>query len=444
MQRLWNFLISNRFVRLLRERNFWLLTAGQSISLFGDRINNMALLALLGARYTHSTFAFSGLAVFVSLPAIFLSPISGIIADRFNRKHIMLTMEISRGVLVVLIPLLFSLFSNIMIVYTLVFLLYTLTIIYNNAKMSLIPEMIKDRGVLWDFNALMGMAGKIAMALGVVFGGVLVDMEIWKRMGFEGWEVGFYIDSITYFFSALMVYFITIEVAPEIRKRKLDFHELVEEERGWLLRILEEIKYALGIVLRRGILKFFYLSIINTMLLVAVIYNLYFPYIQQGLGYGTKGIGFVVGAGLLGVLLGTLMFSRIAITIGEITSIALSNVVLALFIFLSIFYHGFFALMVLFFIGGILMAPLFLSYDTFLQRAIPSSIRGKMFSFKEMFWAAGFLLWALFLGFVSEILKRFVGFEASVRIIIVGASVLIILSTIILLKLLPRIRKKRR
>ncbi len=444
MQRLLNFLKSNRFVRLLRERNFWLLTMGQSISLFGDRINNMALLALLGARYTHSTFAFSGLAVFISLPAILLSPISGIIADRFNRKHIMLTMEISRGFLVILIPLLFSFLSNIMIVYILVFLLYTLTIIYNNAKMSLIPEMIRDRSVLWDFNALMGMAGKIAMALGVVFGGVLVDMEIWRRLGFEGWEVGFYIDSFTYFFSALMVYFITVEATPRIRRLKLDFHELVEEERGWFLKILEEIKYALKIVFRRGVLKFFYLSIINTMLLVAVIYNLYFPYIQQGLGYGTKGIGFVVGAGLLGILIGTLMFSRIALTIGEITSIAMSNVVLALFILLSIFYHSFFALMVLFFIGGILMAPLFLSYDTFLQRAIPSSMRGKMFSFKEMFWASSFLMWAILLGFVSEILKRFVGFEAAVRIIIVGASVLIILTTIILLKLLPRIRKRRR
>ncbi len=443
MRQLWNFLKSNRFVKLLRERNFWLLTLGQSISLFGDRINNMALLALLGARYTHSTFAFSGLAVFISLPAIFLSPISGIIADRFNRKHIMLTMEISRAILVILIPLLFSLFSNIMIVYTLVFLLYTFTIIYNNAKMSLIPEMIKDRSVLWDFNALMGMAGKIAMALGVVFGGVLVDMEIWKRLGFEGWEVGFYIDSFTYLFSALMVYFITIEVAPKVR-RKLDFHELVEEEKGWLRKSLEEIKYALKIVFRRGVLKFFYLSIINTMLLVAVIYNLYFPYIQQGLGYGTRGIGFVVGAGLLGILVGTLLFSRIAITIGEITSIALSNIALALFILLSIFYHSFTALLILFFIGGILMAPLFLSYDTFLQRAIPSTTRGKMFSFKEMFWAASFLSWALLLGFVSEVLKRFVGFEAAVRIIIVSASVLIIVSTIILLRLLPRSPKKRR
>ncbi len=443
MRRLWNFLISNRFVRLLRERNFWLLTAGQSISLFGDRINNMALLALLGTRYTHSTFAFSGLAVFISLPAIFLSPISGIIADRFNRKHIMLTMEISRGILVILIPLLFSLFSNIMIVYTLVFLLYTFTIIYNNAKMSLIPEMIRDRGVLWDFNALMGMAGKVAMALGVVFGGVLVDMEIWKRLGFEGWEVGFYIDSFTYFFSALMVYFITIEVAPKARRWKIDLHELVEEEKGWFHKSLEEIRYALRIVFRRGVLKFFYLSIINTMLLVAVIYNLYFPYIQQGLGYGTRGIGFVVGAGLLGILVGTFLFSRIAITIGEITSIALSNIVLALFILLSIFYHSFFALLVLFFIGGILMAPLFLSYDTFLQRAIPSTMRGKMFSFKEMIWAASFLSWAIALGFVSEILKRFVGFETAVRIIIVSASVLIIIATIILLKLLPRIRRRR-
>ncbi len=443
MRQLLSFLKFNRLIRLLRERNFWLLTAGQSISLFGDRINNMALLALLGARYTHSTFAFSGLAVFVSLPAILLSPISGIIADRFNRKHVMLTMEISRGILVILIPLLFTLFSNIMIVYILVFLLYTLTIIYNNAKMSLIPEMIKDRGVLWDFNALLGMAGKIAMALGVVFGGVLVDMEIWRRLGFEGWEVGFYIDSLTYFFSALMVYFITIEVAPGVRRWKLDLHELVEEEKGWLLKILEEIKYALKIVFRRGVLKFFYLSIINTMLLVAVIYNLYFPYIQQGLGYGTKGIGFVVGAGLLGILLGTLMFSRIALTIGEITSIAMSNVVLALFILLSIFYHSFIALLILFFIGGILMAPLFLSYDTFLQRAIPSTMRGKMFSFKEMFWASSFLLWALLLGFVSEVLKRFVGFEAAVRIIIVGASLLIILSTIILLKLLPQLRRRR-
>ena len=424
-------------MNIVKERNFWLLSIGQAVSLFGDRINNMALLALLGTRYTHSTFAFSGLAVFISLPAIILSPLSGVIADKFDRKKTMLLMELSRAFLVILIPLLFSIIANIMVVYSLVFLLYTFTVIYNNAKMSLIPEVIKDRRNLWDFNAFLNITGKLAIALGTVFGGVLVDLHIWKRLNIEGWKVGFYIDALTYLFSALMVYLITVESHRRMEK-VIDLHQLVEEEKSVLRRTLEDIRFALSMVFRRGVLKFFYLSILNTMLLLAVVYNLYLPYIQQGLGFGTKGIGFVTGAAGLGLLVGSMLFSRIAGRFGEIVSITSMHILLSAVVVSSLFFHSFAAFLILFFIGGIFIAPLLLSYDTFLQRAVPATIRGKMFAFREFMWSSSFLTFVLILGFVSEVLKGFVGFENAVRIIIVISVGIIVFLSIILLRLLPK------
>ncbi len=424
-------------MKVIRERNLWFLALGQSVSLFGDRINNMALLALLGTRYTHSTFAFSGLAVFISLPAIILSPLSGVIADKFDRKKTMLVMELFRALLVVLIPLLFSLFANILIVYSLVFLLYTFTVIYNNAKMSLIPEVIKDRRNLWDFNALLNVSGKLAIALGTVFGGVLVDLYVWKKLNIEGWKVGFYIDALTYLFSALMVYLITVETAKRVKKI-INIHAIMEEEKSVLRRTIEDIKFALSMVFRRGVLKFFYLSILNTMLLLAVVYNLYLPYIQQGLGFGTKGIGFVTGAAGLGLLVGSMMFSRIAGKFGEITSITTMHILLSIIVVSSLFFHSFLAFLILFFIGGVFIAPLLLSYDTFLQRVVPTTFRGKMFAFREFMWSSSFLTFVLILGFVSEVLKGFVGFENAVRIIIILSVGVIVFLSLILLKLLPK------
>ncbi len=419
-------------MKLLKERNLLLLSIGQAVSLFGDRLNNMAMLALLGTRYAHSTFAFSGLAVFVSLPAILLAPFFGIITDKFDRRKLMIAMEVSRGVLVITIPLLFMVFPNIMLFYILVFLLYSMTVLYNNAKMAILPEIINEKRNIWGANAMLSVSGRIAIALGTILGGIIVELEIWKHLKLEGWTVGFFIDGLTYFFSAIMVALITLK--SRRRNLHIDVKEIIEEEKSVLRKVVDDFKFALGIVFRKGILKLIFACIVLTMLILASVYNLYLPYIQQVLGYGTKGVGFMLGSAGLGLILGATFFSNLVRKFGEINSMIYGNILLASLLVLSIFLEGFIVYVLLFFLAGTIISPILLSYDTVIQRLIPNTMRGKIFSFREFVWSVSFLIFVIVLGSLGEFLKIIWHFELAIKVILMLSGTFVILASIILLK----------
>ena len=88
------------YIQLLRENaNFRMLWLGQIVSLFGDWFNLIASAALV-ATLTESGFAVGGLFVVRMLAPFLVSPIAGVVADRYSRKTVLLWTDILRGVTV--------------------------------------------------------------------------------------------------------------------------------------------------------------------------------------------------------------------------------------------------------------------------------------------------------------------------------------------------------
>ncbi len=407
-------------MKLLREKNLILLSIAQFISLFGDRLNNMALVGILGSYYSQSTFVFSGLAIFISLPSILFSPISGIIADKLNRKKIMITIEILRALIVFLIPFIFIKFKSILLIYFLIFLLYSLTLPFNNAKMASIPQMVNN---IYTANAFLNTTGRLSIALGILFGGVIVDLYIWQKLGFEGWQIAFYIDSLTYLISAFIILFITFE---EQKKNNFEFQEIIEEEKSFLKKIIDDFKFGIEYISKDKFLSFVFKCIILTMLIISISYNVYLPYFQQNLGFGTKGIGIVGGFLGIGFIIGSSLFPIIAKKLGEIKIIVISHIIFPILFVLSLFVSNFFVLMLLFLIGGFTLSNLLISYDTFIQAVSDDFIRGRLFSFKEFLWSFSFLCFVFLIGIFGEILKIFFKFENVIKSIILITSIIII------------------
>ncbi|MEO0224448.1 MAG: MFS transporter [candidate division WOR-3 bacterium] len=385
-------------MKLLREKNLILLSIAQFISLFGDRLNNMALVGILGSYYSQSTFVFSGLAIFISLPSILFSPISGIIADKLNRKKIMITIEILRALIVFLIPFIFIKFKSILLIYFLIFLLYSLTLPFNNAKMASIPQMVNN---IYTANAFLNTTGRLSIALGILFGGVIVDLYIWQKLGFEGWQIAFYIDSLTYLISAFIILFITFE---EQKKNNFEFQEIIEEEKSFLKKIIDDFKFGIEYISKDKFLSFVFKCIILTMLIISISYNVYLPYFQQNLGFGTKGIGIVGGFLGIGFIIGSSLFPIIAKKLGEIKIIVISHIIFPILFVLSLFVSNFFVLMLLFLIGGFTLSNLLISYDTFIQAVSDDFIRGRLFSFKEFLWSFSFLCFVFLIGIFGNFL----------------------------------------
>lgn len=91
----------------LFSKNFTLLVLGQVSSLFGNYIIKFAL-SMYVLDTTGSATIFAGILSIATIPAILLSPLGGILADRANRKHIMVALDTLSGIFVLCAALLFT------------------------------------------------------------------------------------------------------------------------------------------------------------------------------------------------------------------------------------------------------------------------------------------------------------------------------------------------
>ena len=81
------------------NRNFRFLWTGQVISLLGDWFDLIASAALI-SQLTHSGLAVGSLFVVRMLAPFLVSPLAGVLADRYNRKKLLIIADILRGIIV--------------------------------------------------------------------------------------------------------------------------------------------------------------------------------------------------------------------------------------------------------------------------------------------------------------------------------------------------------
>jgi MFS family permease len=183
------------YVQLIRRnRNFRFLWFGQIISLLGDWFNLIASASLI-ALLTESGFAIGWLFVVRMLATFIASPIAGVIADRYNRKHILIATDIVRAVTV--IGFLFVRNTGD------VWLLYTLTAIQSGisgfffpTRNAILPDIVLSRQ-LGAANALGSATWSVMQALGAAIGGLVAG--IW------GIYLAFVIDGFTFLISGVLI-----------------------------------------------------------------------------------------------------------------------------------------------------------------------------------------------------------------------------------------------
>ena len=81
-------------------------------SSLGDWLGLLATTAmaqqLSGGSYATANFAIAGVFIARLLPAVFLGPIAGVIADRFDRRRLMVSVDIMRAALYISIPIVYT------------------------------------------------------------------------------------------------------------------------------------------------------------------------------------------------------------------------------------------------------------------------------------------------------------------------------------------------
>ncbi|HWX42248.1 MAG TPA: MFS transporter [Blastocatellia bacterium] len=176
------------------NRDFRRLITGQVISQTGDWFNSVALFTLL-LGLTGSGEAIAYVLILKLLPTFFIGPIAGVVADRYDRKTIMIAADILRGVLV-LGFLLVRRPDQIWIAYALTGLEVAISTFFDPAKSATIPNIVAlDQ--LVPANTLSGASWSVTLAVGAALGGVVT--------GAFGRNSAFVIDSLSFFLSALFI-----------------------------------------------------------------------------------------------------------------------------------------------------------------------------------------------------------------------------------------------
>lgn len=199
------------YVELLRgNRDFRLVWLGQVISQLGDWFDTIALFTLI-LRLTGSGGVIGLIFVARFLPSVFLGPLSGVVADRFNRKHIMIASDAARAV-VVLGFLLVRRPEQVWIVYLLTVLQLGFSSFFEPARSAAIPSLVRTRELV-TANAISSVTWSAMLTLGAAVGGPVT--------GWFGTDVAFVIDSLTYVVSAILIASVALPLRPKREKSKL-------------------------------------------------------------------------------------------------------------------------------------------------------------------------------------------------------------------------------
>lgn len=185
----------NEYLDLLRRNpNFRNLWFGSVVSQFGDWFNVIAAAELI-TRLTDSGIALSYLFLARFLPLFIFSPIAGVLADRFDRRRIMILSDVLRGV-TVLGFLLVRDPGDIWFFYLLTIVQFSLSALFTPARGAVLANVVRP-GELVAANALDSLTWSTMLALGAFMGGVVA--------AFFGAETAFLADSASFLLSAYFI-----------------------------------------------------------------------------------------------------------------------------------------------------------------------------------------------------------------------------------------------
>ncbi len=147
------------------------MVIGQIISLFGNAILRFALpLYLLDITGSSSYFGLVSACSF--LPMILMSPIGGIIADRVNKRNIMVILDFTTAAITLLFALLMGKVNLILLIIITLILLYGIQGTYQPAVQASIPVLASQENLL-SANAVINQVSSLSGLLGPVIGGLL-------------------------------------------------------------------------------------------------------------------------------------------------------------------------------------------------------------------------------------------------------------------------------
>ena len=399
---------------LFGNRNFLLMWAGSVISALGDRIHMIVMLEILsrlmsqlypGSGRTVGTQENAQLTVMMLAPFFFFGPVTGMLADRFPRRAIMITSDVVRVVIVIIARTLFLRETGTLtapVLYGMLlaseFILATFAATFSPARMALLPQLVHPDQLL-RANSLTSAAGTIASLLGFILAAALVTWNLSYAM---------FVDAGTFLGSAICLGFMRVPRTaltplvsrgpkPSVLQELKDgAHYIRTHRRVFQIIILMLIFWACGAVILNGLMG-----------IVTHYYGLSIAQYSNFLGV----IGF-------GMILGAASVSLFKHGIPKELGIAWAMTGVGVFLFVFSLMQHWLPGVIFVTLAAACGAVLLVSLDTLLQRIVPNFVRGRVMGVRDVITTFGLLA-------LTVPLALWPGVDHYIRYLLMGLSVFV-------------------
>ena len=350
------------FSSILRRPDYLRLWMGQVVSNVGTAISSLALL-FFAYYLTQSALAMAILAMVRIAPVVLFSGFIGVYVDRWDRKKIMVASDVTRTILILLIPLSIFLPQNVPTIYW----VYLLTFLYASAdawfypaRNASLPNLVEGEELV-TANSLSQMTFQVVQLTIPPVGGVLIALFA------PDYFLAFAINAMTFVISAICLRGIVTDLTP------IRTDDVKESMRS-------QISAGGKLVVGNSILSFLIVFAILLAVSSGVLNALIIPHTEGGLGLNEMEIGLMMGVGAgLGIVTAFLV-SKKANMQRPLTLIAGAGVIAGASVIGFSLADGFMTVVLSWSLIASVDVMLNIPLMTLLQELVEDEMRGRVFA----------------------------------------------------------------
>ncbi|MFT0563188.1 MFS transporter [Bacillus cereus] len=342
-------------------RNICLYSIAKTVSLFGSSIYSFAL-GLYVLQITGSALNFAITLILGTIPMIVMNPFAGVIADKVDKKKLVVCMDVLSGCLLITVYILSNYYGlNLFIIYTTTFLMTVFTTFFGIGLEAVKPNMVtKER--LMSINSISKIIDSISLILGPMLGGIVFAVFDMKTF--------IIINGISFILSAISILFINFKLCEQNINEECSIREI---------NFIEDIKEGYSYLLERKSLKNTFSILISLNFFLGFAVTVPLPYIiNTVLNLNSKQFGMIQGTFPIGMIVGAILVKKISFMLAIFMIVSGIPVLFKSIVVNNLVYVTTYC-MIMFFLG-FMIAQIDIPLMYFMQNEIPEEYRGRVLS----------------------------------------------------------------
>ena len=409
-------------IKIFSKSQFSVLWWSGTLLSFGDWATLFASVAL--ASYLGSEGGNSELTAVIPIvariiPAL-MSSFAGILADRFNKKNVMIICDLSR--MVIVLGLFFT--TTLIQLFLINFLSEIFSLIRQPSRESVVPEVV-DNEYLVKANSLFTVGTYASLPLASLAFGVISDNSLIEGIVSYGnsWNgsVIFVIDSITFLISSFLLLYLKTD-SP---------NKNIEKQSNVLGDLKEGLNYFLSVQELRTVTTSISLSLVGA----GALFVLGNTYLTESLKFTQSSFGFMIASFGFGIIFTMVILSYFVTSFSRIPFfIGISMVITGLSLLFAFNSSEFSTILFFIFISGIGSGSVYLLTISYLQSTTDKNLRGRVFGNFYTIGRLSILLSLFISGFAANFINQYFEFDGVLFVLRISSGFILLSGLITFVK----------